>query len=321
MSLQATIDKIEENAEVVVPDTNAISREEWLGLRTLGIGGSDAPAALGLSPWKSPYALWAEKRGSGYEVEQSEVMFWGQRLEEPIGMAFGEVENLEVAPYKAMLRSKEWPWMVVNLDLIAEDLAPVEVKNVGQWSGRHWEDDAIPEHYAIQGLHELAVTGLERVHFPVLVAGQELQVRTLERDEAMIQDLVELERRFWERVQSGAPPAVDGHPETGAILASLYADTNPGAVVQLPPEVLTWGLERKALIAQRDDLDERIRAYENGIKAALGEAEVGKVGEKVVATWKPQTRKGVDTTRLQVEHPELAEQYRTQTTFRRLLIK
>ena len=40
------------------------SKEEWLALRReLGIGGSDAGAVIGLNPYKSAYALWAEKTG------------------------------------------------------------------------------------------------------------------------------------------------------------------------------------------------------------------------------------------------------------------
>ena len=37
------------------------SREAWLEKRRLSIGGSDAGTLLGLNPYTSPYALWAEK--------------------------------------------------------------------------------------------------------------------------------------------------------------------------------------------------------------------------------------------------------------------
>ena len=36
---------------------------EWLALRQQGIGASDVPAVLGLSPYKSRLTLWLEKRG------------------------------------------------------------------------------------------------------------------------------------------------------------------------------------------------------------------------------------------------------------------
>lgn len=37
--------------------------EEWLELRTKGLGGSDIGTALGFNSFKSPYQLWAEKTG------------------------------------------------------------------------------------------------------------------------------------------------------------------------------------------------------------------------------------------------------------------
>ncbi len=36
--------------------------EEWLKLRREGLGASDIPAVLGISPYKTPYQLWAEIR-------------------------------------------------------------------------------------------------------------------------------------------------------------------------------------------------------------------------------------------------------------------
>ena len=35
-------------------DSKNATREEWLKVRKLGLGGSDMAAVLGLSPWRSP---------------------------------------------------------------------------------------------------------------------------------------------------------------------------------------------------------------------------------------------------------------------------
>ena len=39
------------------------NHDEWLRLRGQYIGGSDAAAVVGMNPFSSPYALWAEKTG------------------------------------------------------------------------------------------------------------------------------------------------------------------------------------------------------------------------------------------------------------------
>ena len=36
--------------------------QEWMDMRKSGIGGSDASAILGLSPWKSPMDIWLDKK-------------------------------------------------------------------------------------------------------------------------------------------------------------------------------------------------------------------------------------------------------------------
>ena len=47
----------------VLLNVDEATREDWLKMRECGLGGSDALAASGLSPYKSPYALWLEKTG------------------------------------------------------------------------------------------------------------------------------------------------------------------------------------------------------------------------------------------------------------------
>ena len=47
--------------EVVVEDITALTYEEWKRYRTQGIGGSDAAAVCGISPWTTARDLYEEK--------------------------------------------------------------------------------------------------------------------------------------------------------------------------------------------------------------------------------------------------------------------
>ena len=47
----------------VLVDTADLSREEWLDYRRLGIGGSDAAAIMGLSPFATIRDLYFDKIG------------------------------------------------------------------------------------------------------------------------------------------------------------------------------------------------------------------------------------------------------------------
>ena len=43
--------------DVLVEDITTLSHDEWKLYRTLGIGGSDAAAVCGISPWKTARGL------------------------------------------------------------------------------------------------------------------------------------------------------------------------------------------------------------------------------------------------------------------------
>ena len=77
------------------------SYAEWQAFRTTvqGIGASEAAAALGLSPWKSPYSLYLEKVGEIDGPEENEHMAWGRKMEPLIAAHFFELHpELEETP-------------------------------------------------------------------------------------------------------------------------------------------------------------------------------------------------------------------------------
>ena len=56
----------------VLVDTENLSREEWLRYRRKGIGGSDAAAVLGLSPFCTKRDLYYDKTGIQAVVEEED---------------------------------------------------------------------------------------------------------------------------------------------------------------------------------------------------------------------------------------------------------
>ena len=55
--------------------------EAWLDWRRGGVGASDAPAIMGVSPWMDVEALWLEKTGRATGRPSSFAMRRGQLLE------------------------------------------------------------------------------------------------------------------------------------------------------------------------------------------------------------------------------------------------
>lgn len=190
-------------------------RELWLAERKTGIGGSDAAAALGHSPWKTPYQLYLEKRGEVPEEDISgkPVVEWGLRLEDVIADAYADKMGVKVHRVNRMLRHPKYDFILASLDRrVVGDKIGVEVKTTNAWAGKDEElwgpsgTDKIPVQYIFQVMHYMAVTGYREFHLAVLIGGNDFRVYVIKRNDIMIEAMIDLEVEFWNGVQQGIPP-------------------------------------------------------------------------------------------------------------------
>ena len=282
----------------VVPDEEQV-RKEWLERRRTGLGGSDAAAVLGLSAWKSPLALWAEKSGLVEEpnLDELEWIEWGRVLEEPIAAKYVRVTGRKLIDHgrHALRVSAERPWMHCTID---REIVPIDergpgdlsIKNAGAYKARDWEEEP-PLPYQVQIMHELAVTGMQWASFAVLIGGNRFHWCDLGRNERFISYLIEKEEEFWDRVTRGEPPAADASDSTREVLMRLYP-RDTGASRDLPPEASGWLERRRALKAEEKRIQGELQEVENLIKAAIGDASIGLVDGIPCVSWKHQRRDG-----------------------------
>jgi predicted phage-related endonuclease len=163
----------------------------------------------------------------------------------------------------------------------------------------------------------MAVTGARLAFVPVLIGAADFRTYRVERDDRFINDLVEAERAFWhDHVLAGIPP----EPINAADAARLWQRDN-GGVIEVSGEIVDDVEELRALKAQAKDLEERIGSIEDRVKIAFRDALSISFEGKSFATYKAQTRRSLDTKALTAAHPDLAEQFRTESTFRVLRIK
>ena len=71
-------------------NTTNQDRSQWLEERRQGIGGSDAAAAVGLSPWKTRLELWLEKTGQTPDREETPEMRRGTLLEPVVKQLYAD---------------------------------------------------------------------------------------------------------------------------------------------------------------------------------------------------------------------------------------
>jgi putative phage-type endonuclease len=294
-------------------------RQEWLAQRRTGIGGSDVAAILGLSRWKSPLDVYLDKTGQAASTAETEPMRWGTLLEPVILAEFSRRTGVAVEKPRDIIRDPGFPWMLASLDGWAPELeAVVEVKTARTSDG--WGDDGsgeIPAYYQTQVAHYMAVTGATIAFVPVLIGASEFRVYQVERDEVLIRDMVEAERVFWhDHVLAGVPP----EPVNASDAARLWS-RDSGETIEVAGEVADDVEELRHLKAQAKEIEERIGSIEDRLKVAFRDSSAIAYGGKTLATFKAQTRKGFDSKALVAAHPDLAEQFRTETTFRSLRLK
>ncbi|CAD6557053.1 YqaJ viral recombinase family nuclease [Paraburkholderia metrosideri] len=310
-------------------ETKDLSRDEWLSVRKNGIGGSDAAAAVGLSPYMSPLELWMVKTGRDAGLvrpdptDTSEPVYWGTLLEPIVAAAYTQQTGNRVRKVNAVLQHPTIPFMLANLDREIVGVPGVQIlecKTAGEFGARLWRE-GVPEYVQVQVQHQLAVTGKRAADVAVLLCGQKLDVHRIERDDALIARLIPLEAAFWRYVETDTPPPADGSDSADRALRCLYPGT--GGTVDFSDD-RRMSSAFADLVAVRADIEQR-EAQEALLKQTIQQAmaesdraifETGSVSFK-----RSRDSTGVDLKRLLVDHPEFTTQYAlTKTGSRRFLV-
>ena len=195
-----------------------MSREEWVQSRKDSIGGSDAASLLGLNPYSSPYALWAEKTGAiePEDISEREAVRLGNYLEPYVAQRFTEITGKKVRRENYILKNSDYPWAHANVDrLVVGEKAGLECKTTSALNLKKFKNGEYPANYYCQCMHYMAVTGYEKWYLAVLIGNHDFRIFEIHRDEDEIAALMAAEEQFWSCVTSNTPPAIDGLPATG----------------------------------------------------------------------------------------------------------
>lgn len=287
-------------------------RAAWLKQRLQGLGASDIPVLFGLSQWKSPYALWAEKVQLSSPVdEMSEQSEWGLRLEEPIALKFGEETGRYLRPRDpfAIIQHPEIRFLQATIDrdqtvvagsVMPFDLDPanaealedgvVELKTAYFTKGSEWADEP-PLAYQVQLQAQLLVTGRSWGSIAVLIGGSKFIWKDIQAHPEFQQRIVHEATAFWDRVLRQEAPDVDGSEATKEAIKRAFPKENDVEAVLLPDEAIGWDERRqeaKEAIAGWESV--KLEA-ENKLRAAIGNHLVGVLPNGVSYSLKTQDKK------------------------------
>ena len=267
-------------------------RAAWLAARRLGLGGSDVPAVLGISPWRTPLQVWSEKVGlAGDDGGSSYVLRRGTHMEPLLWRELeGEVPGLKVIPLAFQIAVGAEPWMRYSPDAflrIEADGSYAEALGEGKSHPRGSSDwaDGAPAHVVCQVQWGMHVCDLPQA-FVAVDLGTEFKWQRIERDSAWIETHLPTFRAFWESVVSETPPAPTGDEGDRAVLQRLWPKPQDGRTVSLPDKVFDLSFEWDELAAQQLATKKRLDQIKAEIEAEMKDAEWGTLPDGSGFTWK-----------------------------------
>jgi putative phage-type endonuclease len=244
--------------------------------------------------------------------DDASPLYWGTLLEPIVAAHYTRRTGHKVRRLNAVLQHPQHPWMLANIDrevIGAPDVQILECKTAGIHGARLWRE-GVPEYVQLQVMHQLAVTGKAAADVAVLLGGQELQVYRLARDEALIEQLIALEQKFWEYVQQDQPPPADGSDSADMALRCLYPQDS-GGTLDLTGDLEMSGvfsdlLAVREVIAAKTTLEAQLKQR---IQQRMGNASRALFKNGEVSWKRSKDSTVIDTARLVAEHPELVQAY------------
>lgn len=260
-------------------------REKWLNARMHGFSSSDTAALLGFDPDRSALAVYAEKLGKPIkepDAELQELMDWGSDFEAPILHRFARRSGHNVIQSGALLRHADHPFLlqtVDGFDLTAQ--RQVEVKTYGDGFRvvrDKWKDEQVPQRVICQVQHQL-LFGQEAITLLALPLNErKLRIQRIDPHPEFQAFMLTQLAEHWDRLKRGHLPEPDGSESARDALQAIYAGAD-GTTVQLPEG---WGArtdEYSQLSKLLREGEKRRDEIKNELRAALGNASYGKVGD------------------------------------------
>ncbi len=273
---------------------------EWLAFRKGGLGGNDAPIVLGVSQYAGPLDLYAVKSRLVEDKSQTELMTWGKRLQKPLKEGYEEETGRIVADQGIhTFVNKKYGFMRYSTDGLLLNMDPpgsnywiFEAKCTGYLSVKDLEED-FPIAWEVQVQHGLFTLGLQKASFAILVNGNKLLWKDIERNDSFIEQMIEKEREFWNMVLTGTPPDADYRESTKDTISKLYPK-DTGATVQLPPAAVEWDAERTIADDAIKRFEKAKDEAENKLRMAIGDNTFGILPNGGTFSWKWQERKAYE---------------------------
>jgi putative phage-type endonuclease len=297
--------------------------------RTKYIGGSDIGAILGLSRFRSPLEVWMEKTGKEIRKLDSLPLRFGSFAEEFVASEYARATGFKLIHDESIYIHPEHAFMSAHMDrfvLEGSDPSPtriLECKTAHPFSSGDWGEigsDEVPMSYLCQCIWYMAITSINQVDLAVLFGNSDFRIYAMNRDLGLENTVLEKASLFWnDYVLKDTPPPA----QSEADCQTLFSKGDPKKSLEAQSETMLLAKRLALLNSEISTREEAISAIKQAIMNQMGAAETLTYQGKVLATWKaPKPSFRLDSKRLELEHPEIASNYKIpMQNSRRLVIK
>lgn len=329
----------------IMIDIKNLSEKEWLSYRKKGIGGSDAAAAVGSSPYKTMRELYYEKinKEKLFDNNINWVTFEvGHRLEDLVAEIFAKKTGYRVFKDTNMYCHSRFPFMLADIDFLYEtpngEVGILETKTSNYYNKEYWNHNKIPYHYELQVRHYMSVMNISHGWIACLFGNHErdFEMRELQRDLLLEEQLIQQEDYFWNEyvLKRQEPPFVeDAEMALNCMMKYMPLEEN-SSVFEIPDTYDNMMDRLLQLREEKADLEKQKRKIEaeiKGLYAPIIEAMNGKTqgiyqkgDSKILLEYKPEIRISIPKAKLEQLReiaPDLYYQYAELSEIRKVIIK
>jgi predicted phage-related endonuclease len=306
------------NAPQIVPE---VDRSKFLG-------GSDASAVMGLSPWATPVELWMKKTGRKERVlpdeRRQKIYDRGHRLEPFIrDMVIDKLRErgleVELLACNERYVDPEFDFLSCEIDfelrltgtleiggiewVFQDEHINADAKSVTGFARKKWgEEDSedVPIEYAVQFMHGLMITRRRFCLVAALRSFDDVDIFWTTRDDETIAGMRPKLVSFWrDHVLADVPPDTF----TFSDIKALFPVDN-GLAVEATQEIADKVSQLRTIRAQIKEWEAADEALTFEIADYISPHTKLTFAGADLMTWKGQNDTRVDQTRLKAEEPD-----------------
>jgi len=274
-------------------DPPTFDRDLWLQERRSAIGASEVAAVLGISPWATPWEVWADKLGKLEPWEGNPQTRAGQRFESAVLDA--AEDELGRLIRNVRILADGTPLAATCDAVVAETREPVEAKTTGLTGMVYgdWGDamtDQIPEYYLTQVHAQLICTKAELGYLFALIAGRGVVRFEVEANEKLHNAFCERLSEWWDKhIVKGIEPSREAMPALDVVKRLRKV---PNKSIELSEEMLEVIAKREVAKEIEKKGKEEAELCDTKLRLALDDAEVGLLPDGREVTLFETFRKG-----------------------------